>query len=154
MKISCARNSYLTDRWLILTACLSDESAVIWFVWWWIGERILRSSQFPPPPSHPIHTHTHTPPRVSCSPRPPARPGGWLTFDGWQAVGSRCRRGTSSAWFHSASPPPSNLVNNIKCWSGIENVSALEWLWHVLSLFLLKISLSHTHARNALFIPL
>lgn len=77
-------------------------------------------------------------------------PRGWLTFDGWQADGSHCRHGTSSAWFHSASPPPSNLVNNIKCWSSTEHVSVCEWLRHECCLFLLRLSLSRAHARNAL----
>lgn len=123
----------------MLTAWLSDESAIIWFVWWWIGDHIL-CGPCSLPPSHP-----HTPPRISASPRPP---GGWLTFDGWQAGGSRCRRGTSSAWFHSASPPPSNLVNNIKCWSGIINVSV--WMAATCALPVPAQTLSLTHAHNAL----
>lgn len=86
------------------------------------------------PRPHSIHTLRPESPVPS-----PAR--GWLTFDGWQADGSRCRRGTSSAWFHSASPPPSNLVNNIKCWSSIKNVSVCD---------MCSLSLSLTHVHNAL----
>lgn len=37
--------------------------------------------------------------------------GDWLTSDGWLADGSRCTHGTSSAWFHNVSLPPSSLVN-------------------------------------------
>lgn len=75
-------------------------------------------------------------------------PRGWLTFDGWQADGSHCRHGTSSAWFHSASPPPSNLVDNIKCWSSTEHVSVCEWLRHECCVFLLRLSLSLSSPRT------
>lgn len=130
---SSTHHSYFTNGWLMPTTSLSDESAIIWFVWWWIGEDIL-CGPCSPPPSHP-----HTLRLVSPVPLPPR---GWLTFDGWQADGSRCRRGTSSAWFHSASPPPSSLVNKIKCWSSIEEVTVYKWL------LMLRLSLTHEH--NAL----
>lgn len=79
-------------------------------------------------PSHPVHT-------VLLPPR------GWLTFDDWQACGLRYRHGTSSAWFHSASPQPSSLVSK-KCRSSIEDL----FVWECS----LKLSLSLTQERNAL----
>lgn len=33
----------------MLTASLSDESAILWFIWWWIGEDVLCRLMFPTP---------------------------------------------------------------------------------------------------------
>lgn len=99
------------------------------------GELVKTSSAVHVPHPHPIHTLRLVSPV-------PLTPRGWLTFDGWQADGSRCRHGTSSAWFHSVSPPPSSLVNKIKCWSSIEEVTVCKWL------LMLRLSLTHEH--NAL----
>lgn len=100
------------------------------------GELVKTSSagSCSPPPSHP-----HTLPSVSLSPSQAAR--GWLTFDGWQADGSRCRRGTSSAWFHSVSPPPSSLVNKTEFWEK-RWVMCLRYKW----LLMVRVSLTRHDA--------
>ncbi len=68
---AATHNCYFTNGWLMLTTWLSDESAIIWSAWWWIGDRILCGpwSVLPHPHPHPIHTLRPESPVSSPAPR-------------------------------------------------------------------------------------